>query len=282
MTNQIKGSILVILSAIIWGTVGIATRFAGNVDAPTIAFYRFLFGAITIFIIILFSKKFLDLFPKKKILYFILLGVVVALTVGFLTLSIKVSTIANALLLFYTAPVFATFLSRIFLKEKVRKESFISLILCIIGIIFILGNEFKTNLWLGTIFGLIAGISYASQMTVGRYLKEYSGLLSTFWMSVVAVILLLPFANPVNVPSDKIPILILLGIVHSAIAPFLFLEGIRHVKTQDAGIISMLDPFTNIILGVIVFSEIPNLLTIIGGTSILAAVIFQIINVKNN
>jgi len=281
MNNQTRGSILVIASAIIWGTVGTVTRFAGSVDAATISFYRFLFGTITIFIIILFSKKLPEILPRKKTLYVILLGIVVALTVGFLTLSIKTSTIANALLLFYTAPVFATFLSRIFLKEKIKKTSFISLVLCVIGIIFILGNEFQTSLWLGTIFGLIGGISYASQMTVGRYLKEYSGLLTTFWMSVIAALLILPFASPLSVPGDKFPILMLLGITISGIAPFLFMEGIRYVKTQDAGIISMLDPFTNVILGALIFYEIPTPLTIIGGISILAAVLFQIKSAKN-
>jgi len=276
MNEKIKGSLLVVAAALIWGTVGTATRFAGNVDAINIGVYRTFFAVVATFIIILSSKKISEIIPKKKIPYLVLLGIFIALLVAFLAMSIKVSTIANAILLFYTAPIFATFFSRIFLKENIKRESFISLILCIVGIVFISGNGFDANLWLGIVFGLIAGVSYAAQMTIGRYLKEYPCLLTTFWMNLIALLLLLPFANPFSVQFDKMPILIYMGIALSAVAPFLFFEGVRYIKTQDAGVITMLDPLTNIILGILIFSEIPSLLTSLGGTLILSAVLLQI------
>ena len=127
MNDKLKGSLLVVGAAMIWGMVGTAVRFAGSVDAWTIAFYRCLFGALTVLVIIIVSRKLGEIVPKKKIGYLFVLGLVNAMVIAFLALSIKTSTLANAYLLFYTAPVIATLMARIFLKEKLKIKSTLSL-----------------------------------------------------------------------------------------------------------------------------------------------------------
>ena len=282
MGSRFRGTLLIILAALMWGTVGVATRFAGNVDAMTISFYRCILASVVLLPMIILSGKTKGIMPRGKFRYFILFGITLALFVSLFMASIQMSSIANALLLFYTAPIFATVFSSIFLKEKIRKQSILSLILCMAGIAFISGSGFVMNAILGTIFGLLAGIFYGSNITIGRYLKGHSGLLTAFWENVVAFLLLLPFASVFSVQASELPALVYLGVVASAIAPFLFLEGLRNVKTQDAGITMMLDPLTNIVWAFLIFSEIPNLLTFMGGTLILAAVVFQNLMSKKN
>lgn len=275
MKRQLYGILLIVVAALMWGTLGITTRFAGNVDAITIGFYRFLIALPLIALIMKFTGERITI-PKEKIKY-ILLGVTAALLVVFMAASIQASTIANALLLFYTAPVLATFMSLIFLKEKVKKESIVSLALCVIGIVMIMGDGFMTDMWLGTMFGLLAGFFYACSLTVGRSLKANSGTKSAFWQSVVGLVILIFIARPFDVQVNEVPALIALGILNTALAPILLFEGLRRIKTQDVGIILMLDPLTNIFLGLLIFLEMPNLMTIIGGGAILSAVLFQIL-----
>ena len=262
MNDKLKGSLLVVGAAMIWGMVGTAVRFAGSVDAWTIAFYRCLFGALTVLVIIIVSRKLGEIVPKKKIGYLFVLGLVNAMVIAFLALSIKTSTLANAYLLFYTAPVIATLMARIFLKERIGKVSVISLVLCMV-------------------FGMLAGVSYASSMTVGRYVKEYSGLISTFWTNTISVVILLLISNPLTVTTVSLPLLAVMGIAFSGIAVFLLYEGLRSIRTQNAGIILMLDPLTNIIMGAIIFSEIPGVVTTVGGALILSAILLQIFAKKN-
>ena len=281
MNDKLKGSLLVVGAAMIWGMVGTAVRFAGSVDAWTIAFYRCLFGALTVLVIIIVSRKLGEIVPKKKIGYLFVLGLVNAMVIAFLALSIKTSTLANAYLLFYTAPVIATLMARIFLKERIGKVSVISLILCMIGIASIMGNGFEASMWIGTVFGMLAGVSYASSMTVGRYVKEYSGLISTFWTNTISVVILLLISNPLTVTTVSLPLLAVMGIAFSGIAVFLLYEGLRSIRTQNAGIILMLDPLTNIIMGAIIFSEIPGVVTTVGGAQILSAILLQIFAKKN-
>ena len=277
MNDSAKGVLLVVVAGVLWGTLGTFVRFAGDVDAMVIAFYRCLFATIAGIFIVLLLRKLPELRPKRSRKHLFLLGMFNAVLIIAIILSIQLSTVANALLLFYTAPVIATFMSRIILKEGVKRESYISLAMSMIGIILIMGNGFETNMWIGSIFGLIAGLAYASAMVTGRYLKGYSGSISNFWQNAIATVLLVFFINPFSVPISVLPLLALMGLTLSAVAPLLFLEALRRIKTQDASIIVMLDPFTNIILAALIFSEIPDLLTSVGGALILSAVLLQII-----
>jgi drug/metabolite transporter (DMT)-like permease len=280
MNYHIKGLALIALAALMWGTVGIGTRFVGDVNATTISFYRCIIASAALLVMMAFSGKLKNLVPKRGIKYFLLFGITLVIFLILFATSIQTSTIANAVLLFYTAPVFATIFSMVFLKEGIRKQSIVSFGLCMAGIVFISGSGFETNLLIGTLIGLFAGVFYGLNITIGRYLKEYSGYVTSFWENVIAFLILMPFASIFNVQIGSMPALLYLGIVASAFAPFLFLEGIRSVKTQDAGVIMMLDPLTGILWALLVFAEVPNLLTIVGGAFILIAIGFQILSSK--
>jgi drug/metabolite transporter (DMT)-like permease len=281
MNDKLKGSLLVVAAAVMFGTEGIAVRFAGNVDALTIAFFRCFFALVALSFVMIIASRSVELRPRGRFKFMILLGILNAVVAGFLVMSIQASTIANAILLFYTAPIFATITSKIFLKESIAKKSYMSLALCMLGIMLISGNGFQSGMLMGIVFGLIAGFSYGLTMTLGRAVKQYSGLTSTFWINVISVITLIFFTNPLTVPIDKLPLLAIMGILYSGVCVLLLMEGLRRIKTQDAGIITMLDPLTNIILAVLIFTEIPNTLTAIGGALILSAVLLQIFAKKH-
>jgi drug/metabolite transporter (DMT)-like permease len=76
-------------------------------------------------------------------------------------------------------------------------------------------------------------------------------------------------------------LLILLGIVCTAVAHSLFISGSSNVKAQTASIIASLEPVYGIIFSMILLSEIPTLQITLGGLIILGSSIYVTIKSRN-
>jgi len=76
--------------------------------------------------------------------------------------------------------------------------------------------------------------------------------------------------------------LLLLGVVFTAVSHTLFIDGLKKVKAQTASIVASLEPVYGIVLGIVFFVEIPDLRTIIGGFVIISAVVYNSISIKKS
>ena len=69
--------------------------------------------------------------------------------------------------------------------------------------------------------------------------------------------------------AQSLPYILILGIVHSTIAPFLYVQGFHSVKANEAAILGYLEPVGAIILALIFLHEIPGVNALLGGALIL-------------
>ena len=73
-----------------------------------------------------------------------------------------------------------------------------------------------------------------------------------------------------------------MGIVFTGIAHTLFINSLKNIKTQTAGIISSLEPLYGILLSIFFLNEIPSIKEIVGGIIILGTVFYSTMkNLKN-
>jgi drug/metabolite transporter (DMT)-like permease len=80
--------------------------------------------------------------------------------------------------------------------------------------------------------------------------------------------------GPVRLSSRDLALLVILGVVCTAIAHTLFIQGMRQIRAQTASIISSLEPVYGIVLAFVLLGEVPTSRTLAGGAVILAAVLF--------
>ncbi|MBU4139065.1 MAG: DMT family transporter, partial [Euryarchaeota archaeon] len=80
-----------------------------------------------------------------------------------------------------------------------------------------------------------------------------------------------PFAFAVSADGLKndMHLLILFGLIPTAIGGILYFNGLRLVKAQSASIISLLEPLSAVVLAFIILSEPVAFTTVIGGGFIL-------------
>lgn len=278
-----SGKLKIVLSMIIWGSVGI---FVKKLDLPSME-VAFLRAAIASIFLLLagfwLGRKETLAAIKENLILLLISGAAMGLNWVMLFQSYKYTTISNSTLSYYFAPVFMLLLSPVFLKEKLTCRKLLSVAGAMTGLFIILSSQ-KTvlngtyNHPLGIAFGLSAAILYASVVLLNRKMKNLTGYEMTLVQIFAASMVLLPFIiyrNNVHIPNTMNLVLILIvGLVHTGIAYLLYFSGIRDVSAQDAAILSYIDPISAIILGTLILGEALTPWHILGGLLILISTYF--------
>jgi drug/metabolite transporter (DMT)-like permease len=117
------------------------------------------------------------------------------------------TSLANAVIILFTWPVFATLLGIFVLKEKVTKRTAFLITMAFLGIIFMYLNKefsFGDGDFLGMAAMLGSAILFAVMMVIfKRELENYSNTETIFYQNLVGAVIALPFLF-VNVPFPTI------------------------------------------------------------------------------
>ena len=135
--HLLKGYSQLITYSILVGSVGIAVRFIEGMDVFAIIFFRALIGVLFILLLVVLKGKTRELKPKYFLLT-LLVGIIQGLSIVMYFLAILKTSIANAVFLLYTAPIFSLIFARIFFKEKIQGHTWLGLIFAIFGISFVI------------------------------------------------------------------------------------------------------------------------------------------------
>jgi len=272
-----RGKAKIAVSMLIWGSVGIFSRVSG-LSGLGVAFARVSLGALFLVVMMaLFEREKLPTVPKllranwKPLL---VLGAALALNWAFLFTAFNYTTIANAVLVYYTAPVLATLISWRFLGEEMSLRRWVLIGLAFLGLILIMsGQRFDlTNRdFLGIILALIAALFYALIPNFGRFLRDVDGKVLTFLQLAVASFVLGPFVLFRGIGTPTWWAVLVLVLVHTVLALFLYMDGLKEVEVNEAALLSYLDPMSAVVYAFLVFGEVPGFRTAVGGALILLA-----------
>ena len=193
--------------------------------------------------------------------------------------SVQVASVAVALLSFSTFPLFTTLMEPLLLRTRPRVVEIYAALLILPGIYlivpaFTLGNATTR----GVAWGLLAGLSFALLSIWNRHLtSRYPSTVISLYQDTFAALVLLPaLAIFRPSPSDllrNLPLLLILGLVCTALAHTLFIEGMRTLTAQSASVIAALEPVWGILFALVLLGEVPGLRTLLGGALILGAVV---------
>lgn len=234
---------------------------------------RVFFASITLALLLWFSKQSMKISPKKNYLYFIFLGLILAVHWVSFFKSIQISTVAVGLFSFATYPVFTTFLEPLLLKEKIVKMNISFSLFCVIGVFLIIPSfGLDNSTFVGVLWGLLSSITFAVLTILNRKLTQhFSSLLIAFYQDFFAMLFLLPFYFVLRpaLNTNDILLLCVLGVFCTAGAHTLFIKGMKRIKAQTASMIHFLEPVYGIIFAFFLLHEIPSLRIILGGIIIL-------------
>ncbi|MCT4661895.1 MAG: EamA family transporter [Tissierellales bacterium] len=277
-----KEKFAIVFSMVLWGSLGL---FVKNIKLPAIeiAFVRALVATITFILLKFFLKNRIGKVRKKDIIILIFSGIALGINWILLFEAFKYTSITNAILSYYMAPIVAVILGIVFLREKISGKEVVSILIAISGLVLILlqndSSHTGSGSIVGIIYGLTAAVFYAIVMVLNKQIEDLDSINKTLLQMGIACLILLPlvYGRQMLVVSDTkdFIFILLIGIVHTAIPYALYFGNIPKVKIQTVGVMSYLDPVTALVLGIIVLGEPFTVFHAVGIGFIIFATIIQ-------
>ncbi len=279
-------TLLVLFAGVMWGCIGIFGRklSALGFSAVQVTTVRCLTNSALMFLLMLFTDKNKLKIDKHDIGWFVANGVfsIYIFSTAYQR-CITMTSMATAVVLLYTAPVFVTVMSVILFKEKLTAVKLTSLTLCIIGSALVSGvltGMVINPLGLG--FGLLAGFGYALYSIFSSIiLRKYHAFTNIFYTFLVAGLLGLATCRPVatfSMLSHSFQLsawAVANGIFTSFLAYAAYTSALKMMNPSKASIIASIEPVVATAVGVLVFHEVLTLPGIVGICMVLRALVLQ-------
>lgn len=286
-----RGVFWITLAALLWGTVGLASRALFQLAETTpvsIGFVRMTIAALTLNIICwVVNRGHMFAVRRADVAWMLLIGVTMAIyQVCFFAAIARVGVAIAVLVTLCSAPVLVALLERVFLGQRLTRRVALALLGALGGTLLLVGGGSSVSGDMfqtlgGALLALGASSGFALMALCSRTLADrYHPLIPMTWGLSASALLLLPVVLASGLAIDFPPegwlVLLYLGAVPTALAFVLFLAGIRHVTATVASIVTLLEPLTATILAALVFGERFGTAGVAGAGLLLLAVMLLI------
>jgi len=274
--KPMKGLVLANVAVLLFGLAGVLGKLS-VLPAPLIVFGRAFFAALVLLPACWFQH--IPLRPKRPRDGFLLIGQGVLLALHWTAFfqAINVSNVAIGLLSFSSFPLFTAALEPLLLHQRPSRIQIVAALLILPGIYLLVPSfTFQNQTTLGVMWGVLSGAAFAVLSVANRWLGQtYSSLMISLYQDGIAAVVLLPALFLTATGSFWMPqellILLILGVVCTALAHTLFIASLRNITAQSASLLASLEPVWGIVFGILLLRAIPTVSTLLGGAIILGA-----------
>jgi len=263
------------LSTLLAGLTGLFGKFL-DASPLLITGGRTLVGGLALFAAARSTRVSLRVRSWKDGAFFALSGALLAIHWLTFFQAIQVSTVATGLLALSSFPLFVTFLEPFFFQDRLRPLD-IALAGMVIAGIFVMTPHFDSSnrITQGVLWGTGSAVALSFFCLLARtHVSSYPPIAVTFYQQSFASAFSLPalliFPQPITLKTAAL--IILLGLIFTALAQCLFIAGLRNVRAQTASMITALEPVYGIVFAIFLLGEIPPARTLLGGALICGAV----------
>jgi drug/metabolite transporter (DMT)-like permease len=259
-----------------WGFVSV---IAAGVDLPASAlvFWRCAVAAVTVPVLVLLFRRARALAVEQRRRPQVLgLGLLVALHWALLFQTLKLASVAVAILTVYTAPIFLAVLAPLLLPESRSRIGLVALAISAPGIALIaLGGERGEGVDpVAIATGIGAAITYALIVIWTKSLvHNIAPVAVAFWSYAIVATLVLPFAMASErfLPrGEEWVYMFVLGALLTAGAGGLYIRALKDVTAQSAGLLAYLDPVAASLLAWAILGQELGWQIVVGGLAVLA------------
>jgi len=294
-----RGYSIAVVSAVILSTTAIFIRHLTQtyqLPALILAFWRELFVAVTLLLILILVRPSLIKIKKQDFPYLFIYGFVLAIFNSRWTLSVALNGASISTVLAYSSAGFTALLGWWFLQERLDWSKLVAVTLSLVGCVLV-SNALDLAAWtanfVGILTGILSGLLYAIYSLMGRSasqrdLNPWTTLLYTFSFATVFLFLL-------NIiPGDFLPgkaiqpidllwlgkslsgwgILIMLAAGPTLAGYGTYNVSLSYLPSSVANLIVSLEPAFTAAMAYVLFGEILTVTQIIGSLMILTGVIF--------
>ena len=272
-----RGLMFVFAAGVLWSTVGLGIRLIEDASVWQILFYRSISLTLLLYIVIRWRT---GQDPFGLVWRAGLAGAIAALSLVFAysgaIFSMQTTSVANAMLLFATAPFMAAVLGWIVLRERVRGATWVAVLIAIGGIAVMVSDQTGAGTVLGSLAALGSALGFACFTVALRAGKSVEMLPAVFLSGLFALVMMgsicLFTGDGLILSRYDGGIALGMGVFQVGAGLVLFTLGSRSLPAAELALLSLAEVVLGPVWVWLFLGETVGLNTLIGGGILLAAI----------
>ena len=285
-----KQKLLFALAMLIFGSIGLFVRTLPFTSSQ-IALARGLIGSAFLFASSFILKKGLSFKRIQSNLKVLLpLGIMLGFNWILLFQAYRYTSIANATVSYYCAPVIGMRLTPVVFKESLTRTNVLCIFAAMADMVCIsgAGGTLDRQNLIGIAYGFGGAVFYAAIVLTNKFLKDISDFESAFTQLFIAALALLPYVlltdgiRLTGASAVTVMLLILVGVVHTGFSYLLYFASLPRLDSRTIATFSYIDPISAILLSSLFLAEPMTLIQAAGAVLILGATLVnELIGMRN-
>jgi drug/metabolite transporter (DMT)-like permease len=270
------GTALMAGSACAYSLTGYFTRLI-PLDVMTLLFWRGLFGGATVAAFVLIQYRGGAWAATRAIGWQGLAVAAMGVISSYLYLAaFRHTTVADVSIIYATVPFVTAGLAWLLLKEREGWRVLAGSLVALLGVGVMAGGAIHAGHLVGDLLALGMTLSFALTLVLMRRGgRQVSMMPAAAIMSFLTALAAAPFARLGPIAGLPMAHLALFGICQMGLGLVLLTFGMRRVPATRAALIGLLDTPLAPLWVWLAFSEVPPLLTLLGGAIVMTAVVWN-------
>lgn len=275
--RDLRGYVLVFFAGVIWSTVGLGIRLIDEAQVWQILFYRSASMTLLLYVVIRLRTGQEPLTLAWRMGWpGVIGGLSLVAAYSGAIFAIQTTSVANAMMLFASSPLLAAILGRVILREYVRPQTWVAIVVAGFGIAVMVWDKFTGAALLGNLAAIGSAIGFATFTITLRWGKAtemmpaifLSGL---FGMALMATICLSLGLSLHLSPGDT-GISLGMGVFQVGLGLILYTIGSKTVPAAELTLLSLAEVVLGPVWVWLLLGETATPNTLIGGAILLTAI----------
>jgi len=273
LSDNAKGILLASIGILILSPDSLLIRLI-DIDLWTLMFLRGLFMGFTLLLLNFFINK------KDAVQQYVKLdrfawGIIILMTISsfFFVSSIQNTSVAHTLIIVGAAPVVAAVLGLIFLHEKVSKATWLTILVVVTGLVFVVYDDQQSSLT-GDMYAFVACLLWSTNFILAR-LTRMKNMVSAMSVSGFSMaVFSFPLANLSAINVEQMLLSLLLGLL-VGVAFSLITLAPRFIPAAEVAVFMPLESVFGSLLVWWFLGEYPGLISLSAGLVIIGAIMLN-------
>jgi len=271
------GVLFVFAAGVLWSTVGLGIRLIEDAVVWQILLYRSVSMSLFLYLVIRLRSGESPLTQIRRLGFPVViaaLALVAAYSGGIY--AIQHTSVANAMLLFATAPFMAAILGWLVLREPVRAATWIAIVVALGGIAIMVADKSGSVVLKGALAALGSAFGFAVFTVALRWGRTGEMLPSVFLSGVFAFVITLGICHFSGLPLVLSPrdggVAVSMGVFQVGAGLILYTLGSRSLPAAELALLSLAEVLLAPIWVWLFLGETASVCTLVGGAVLLSAI----------
>lgn len=284
MSKKMKANMLLLITAIIWGTAFVAQKSGGEIGSFTFNGIRTFIGGLVLLPFVFKGRKdkTQPVFSRTEIIGGLVCGAFLFVAASLQQFGLAYTTAGKAAFITTLYVVFCPILSLIVHKKKTRPLVWLCVGLDIIGLYLLCMTDASFSIQIGDTLVILCAVAFAAQMvSVDNFIDRVDGLklscIQFLFAGLLGMICMFIFEGPVsvsNIMTAWFPILYA-GVISCGIGYTFQVLGQREADPTIAALILCLESVFGVLAGAVLLHETMTMREILGCVIMFAAVVIS-------